>query len=165
MEKLVRRDKTNYYLDLAETVSQRCTCLRRHYGAVIVKDDEVISTGYVGTPRGRQNCSDLGYCLRAKMGIPRGERYELCRSVHAEANAIISASRRDMIGSTLYLVGRNVDNGEYIENAICCSMCKRLVINAGIEKVVVRDDKDHYRVIQVTDWIADDESLRGVLGY
>ena len=132
---------------------------------MIVKDDEVISTGYVGAPRGRQNCSDLGYCLRTKMGIPRGERYELCRSVHAEANAIISASRRDMIGATLYLVGRNVDSGEYIENAVCCSMCKRLVINAGIERVIVRDDKENYRVISVADWIADDESLRGVLGY
>ena len=165
MQALQRRDKTNYYLDLAETVSQRCTCLRRHYGAVIVKEDEVISTGYVGAPRGRENCSDLGYCLRAKMGIPRGQRYELCRSVHAEANAIISASRRDMLGATLYLVGREVDSGNYIENAMCCSMCKRLVINAGIEKVIVRDDKDHYRVIDVNDWITDDESLRGVLGY
>ena len=160
-----RRDKVNYYLDLAESVSQRGTCLRRNYGAVIVKNDEVISTGYVGAPRGRQNCSDLGYCLRTKMGIPRGERYELCRSVHAEANAIISASRRDMIGATLYLVGRNVDSGEYIENAVCCSMCKRLVINAGIERVIVRDDKENYRIISVADWIADDESLRGVLGY
>lgn len=165
MEKLVRRDKINYYLDLAETVSQRCTCLRRHYGAVIVKDDEVISTGYVGAPRGRQNCSDLGYCLRQKMGVPRGERYELCRSVHAEANAIISASRRDMIGSTLYLVGKEVDTGNYIENAVCCSMCKRLVINAGIEQVIVRDSRDEYRVIPVSQWIVDDESLRGVLGY
>ncbi len=165
MEKLERRDKVNYYLDLAETVSQRCTCLRRHYGAVIVKDDEVISTGYVGAPRGRENCSDLGYCLRQKMGVKRGERYELCRSVHAEANAIISASRRDMIGSVLYLVGREVDTGNYIENAVCCSMCKRMVINAGIEKVVVRDDREHYRVIDVTSWIEDDESLRGVLGY
>jgi len=165
MEKLERRDKINYYLDLAETVSQRCTCLRRHYGAVIVKDDEVISTGYVGAPRGRQNCSDLGYCLRAKMGVPRGERYELCRSVHAEANAIISASRRDMIGSTLYLVGKEVDTGNYIENAVCCSMCKRMVINAGIEQVIVRDNRDDYRVIPVSQWIADDESLRGVLGY
>ncbi len=165
MEKLARRDKTNYYLDLAETVSQRCTCLRRHYGAVIVKDDEVISTGYVGAPRGRQNCSDLGYCLRKKMGVPRGERYELCRSVHAEANAIISASRRDMLGATLYLVGKEVDTGEYIENAVCCSMCKRMVINAGIAKVVVRDDLDNYRVIDVNTWIENDESLQGVLGY
>ena len=165
MQALQRRDKINYYLDLAETVSQRCTCLRRHYGAVIVKEDEVISTGYVGAPRGRQNCSDLGFCLRANMGVPRGQRYELCRSVHAEANAIISASRRDMLGATLYLVGREVDTGSYVENAVCCSMCKRLVINAGIQQVIVRDDRDHYRVIQVSDWIADDESLRGELGY
>ena len=165
MEPLKRRDKVNYYLDLAETVSQRCTCLRKHYGAVIVKNDEVISTGYVGAPRGRQNCSDLAYCLRSKLGIPRGERYELCRSVHAEANAIICASRRDMIGATLYLVGKEVSTGEYVENAICCSMCKRMVINAGIDQVVVRDNKDQYRVIQVADWIADDESLQGQLGY
>lgn len=162
---LERRDKINYYLDLAESVSQRCTCLRRHYGAVIVKDDEVISTGYVGAPRGRQNCTDLGYCLRSRMNIPRGERYELCRSVHAEANAIISASRRDMLGATLYLVGKEVATGNYVENTVCCSMCKRLVINAGIETVIVRDDRDHYRSIPVSDWVADDESLRGVLGY
>ncbi len=174
MDTLERRDKVNYYLDLAEIVSQRCTCLRRHYGAVIVKNDEVISTGYVGAPRGRQNCSDLGYCLRERKGVPRGERYELCRSVHAEANAILCASRRDMIGSTLYLVGRMVERdpetgtcrqGGYVENAVCCSMCKRLVINAGIAQVVCRDDKEHYRVINVEDWVADDESLRGVLGY
>lgn len=165
MEALQRRDKVNYYLDLAETVSQRCTCLRRHYGAVIVKEDEVISTGYVGAPRGRANCTDLGYCLRAKMGVPRGQRYELCRSVHAEANAIISASRRDMLGAALYLVGRECDTGEYVKDAMCCSMCKRMVINAGIDRVIVRDDKERYRVIQVSDWIADDESLRGELGY
>ncbi len=161
----MRRDKINYYLDLAEVVSQRCTCLRRHYGAVIVKDDEVISTGYVGAPRGRENCTDLGYCLRAKLDIPRGERFELCRSVHAEANAIISASRRDMLGADLYLTGTEVSDGSYIKNAVCCSMCKRLVINAGIARVFVRDDKDRYRVIDVGDWVTDDESLRGELGY
>ena len=165
MSKLQRRDKINYYLDLAEIVAKRCTCLRRHYGAVIVKDDEVISTGYVGAPRGRANCSDLGFCQREKLSIPRGERYELCRSVHAEANAIISASRRDMLGATLYLVGREVSSGEYIQNATSCSMCKRMVINAGIEQVIVRDDADNYRVIHVTDWVKDDESLQGVLGY
>ncbi len=165
MEALKRRDKINYYLDLAETVSQRSTCLRRHYGAVIVKADEVISTGYSGAPRGRQNCCDLGYCLRESMGLHRGERYELCRSVHAEANAIISASRRDMLGATLYLVGSEVETGEYIENTTSCAMCKRLVINAGIKHVIVRDDRENYRVIDVNDWIKDDESLRGVLGY
>lgn len=160
-----RRDKTNYYLDLAETVSQRCTCLRRHYGAVIVKNDEVISTGYVGAPRGRQNCTDIGQCIRQRLGIPRGERYELCRSVHAEANAIISASRDKMIDSTLYLVGVEVDTGNYIKNGICCSMCKRLVINAGISYVIIRDDRDNYRKIDVQDWIINDESIEGVFGY
>ena len=146
-----RRDKTNYYLDLAEMVSQRCTCLRRHYGAVIVKNDEVISTGYVGAPRGRKNCTDLGECVRKKMGVPRGERYELCRSVHAEANAIISASRDKMIGSSMYLIGIEVDTGEYIKNANSCSMCKRLIINAGIKKVFIRDTKETYRMILVSD--------------
>ena len=165
MEKMERRDKVNYYLDLAETVAQRSTCLRRRYGAVIVKNDEVISTGYVGAPRGRANCSDLGYCLRTQLNVPRGERYELCRSVHAEANTIISGSRRDMLGSTLYLAGQEVPTGEYIQNATCCSMCKRMVINAGIETVVVRDDKDHYRIIPVSSWVEEDESLQGQLGY
>lgn len=160
-----RRDKANYYLDLAEMVSQRGTCLRRLYGAVIVKNDEVISTGYVGSPRGRKNCSDIGGCVRERLNIPRGERYELCRSVHAEANAIISASRDKMIGAALYLVGIDLKTGGYVENSSCCSMCKRLVINAGIEKVYLRDTKDEYRIVEVSDWIADDESLAGTFGY
>ncbi|MBE6791333.1 MAG: cytidine/deoxycytidylate deaminase family protein [Clostridia bacterium] len=160
-----RRDKINYYLDLAEIVSQRTTCLRRRYGAVIVKNDEVISTGYVGAPRGRKNCTDLGYCIRQEMGIPRGERYELCRSVHAEANAIISASRDKMIDATLYLTGVEVADGSYVSNSCCCSMCKRMVINAGIKEVVIRDDKENYRIIPVNDWIEDDESLVGKKGY
>ncbi|MCR5829360.1 MAG: cytidine deaminase [Lachnospiraceae bacterium] len=160
-----RRDKINYYLDLAEVVAHRSTCLRRHYGAVIVKNDEVISTGYVGAPRGRANCSDIGTCIRTELGIPRGERYELCRSVHAEANAIISASRRDMIGASLFLTGMEADTGEYIKNSNSCSMCKRMIINSGIEKVYVRDDKENYRVIEVSTWIEDDESLIGKFGY
>ncbi|MBO5396928.1 MAG: cytidine/deoxycytidylate deaminase family protein [Clostridia bacterium] len=160
-----RRDKINYYLDLAEIVSQRTTCLRRRYGAVIVKNDEVISTGYVGAPRGRKNCTDLGYCIRTELQIPRGERYELCRSVHAEANAIISASRDKMIDATLYLTGVEVADGSYVSNSCCCSMCKRMVINAGIKEVIIRDDKDNYRIIPVSDWIEDDESLIGKLGY
>lgn len=159
-----RRDKRNYYLDLAEMVSKRGTCLRRLYGAVIVKNDEVISTGYVGAPRGRKNCSDMGYCIRQQMNIPRGERYELCRSVHAEANAIISASRDKMIDSTLYLTGIEND-GSYVANSCCCSMCKRMVINAGIKEVVIRDDRDRFRVIPVSDWIENDESLKGTKGY
>lgn len=160
-----RRDKINYYLDLADVVSKRGTCLRRLYGAVIVKNDEVISTGYVGAPRGRKNCSDLGYCIRQKMNIPRGERYELCRSVHAEANAIISAERERMIGSTLYLSGREVSTGQYVKNSSSCSMCKRMIINAGISTVIIRDDDNNYRTIRVQDWIDNDESLNGQIGY
>ena len=162
---LPRRDKINYYLDIAETVLQRGTCLRRNFGAIVVKNDEIVSTGYTGAPRGRKNCSDLGYCIREKLAIPRGERYELCRSVHAEANCIISASRRDLIGSTLYLVGRDKKTSELVENTNSCSMCKRMIINAGIETVVVRNTADEYTVISVEDWIENDESLDGVRGY
>ncbi|HPX93448.1 MAG TPA: dCMP deaminase family protein [Bacillota bacterium] len=160
-----RRDKTNYYLDLAEVVSERSTCIRRHYGAVIVKDDEVISTGYVGAPRGRANCNELGYCTRERLQVPRGERYELCRSVHAEANAIISAARSEMIGSSLYLVGKEVTTGDYIKEASSCAMCKRLIINAGIKYVYIRDTRDQYRKIEVQDWIVNDESIEGSYGY
>jgi dCMP deaminase len=161
----MRRDKINYYLDLAEVVAQRGTCLRRHYGAVVVKNDEVVSTGYVGAPRGRQNCSDIGKCIRQELNIPRGERYELCRSVHAEANAIISASRSSMLDASIFLCGVEVDTGKYIANSNSCSMCKRMIINAGIRTVYIRDSKDEYRVINVQDWIEDDESLIGTLGY
>lgn len=162
---MARRDKINYYLDLAEMVSNRGTCLRRRYGAVIVKNDEVISTGYVGAPRGRKNCIDLGTCVRVQLNIPRGERYELCRSVHAEANAIISAPRDKMIGSSMFLCGLEMDTDEYIRNSSCCSMCKRMVINAGIEKVYIRDSKDEYRMVLVQDWVDNDESLEGTFGY
>ena len=160
-----RRDKINYYLDIADTVSARSTCLRRHYGAVIVNRDQIISTGYSGAPRGRQNCTDLGYCVRNKLNIPRGERYELCRSVHAEMNAIISASRSEMMGATLYLSGREVDTGEYVVDSSCCSMCKRLIINSGIERVVIRDDAEHFRTVEVIAWVMNDESIDGTRGY
>lgn len=160
-----RVDKHNYYLDIADTVTERGTCLRRRFGAIIVKNDEIVSTGYAGAPRGRKNCSDLGFCMREKLNIPRGERYELCRSVHAEANCIISAPRSETMGATLYLVGRDVKTGELVEDACCCAMCKRMVINAGIENVIVRNTKTKYTVYPVSDWVENDESLEGVLGY
>ena len=154
-----RISKENYYLNIAETVLERSTCLRRLYGAIIVKNDEIISTGYNGAPRGRANCSDLGYCSREAMKIPRGERYELCRSVHAEANAIISAARRDIVGGTLYLVGRDARTHELLSDATSCSMCRRLVINAGLEKVVIRKSETDFEVVPVSDWIAEDDLL------
>jgi len=160
-----RVDKINYYLDIAETVIERGTCLRRNFGAIIVKNDEIISTGYVGAPRGRKNCCDLKYCMREKLNVPRGERYELCRSVHAEQNAIISADRKSMINSTLYLVGKNYKDNTYVENARPCALCKRMIINAGIKEVIIRDTKDKYTKIEVEDFIKNDESLEKVLGY
>ncbi len=161
----MRTDKINYYLDIAETVLERGTCLRRNYGAIIVNNDQIISTGYVGAPRGRKNCIDMGICVRENLKVPRGERYELCRSVHAEQNAIIHASRENMIGATLYLVGKDAGTGAYVENASACSMCKRMIINAGIEKVIIRNSKEKYTVVEVSDWIINDESLSGVFGY
>lgn len=160
-----RVSKINYYLDIAETVAKRSTCLRKHYGAIIVKNDCIVSTGYNGSPRGRKNCSDINYCMRDKLNIPRGERYEMCRSIHAEANAIISASREEMIGSTLYMACIDAKTGELASGTSSCAMCKRQVINAGIEYVVIRDTLDTYRIIKVTDWIENDDSLSGQFGY
>ena len=155
----MRRDKLNYYLDIAETVLARGTCLRRNFGAIIVKNDQIISTGYVGAPRGRENCCDLGYCTREAMNVPSGERYELCRSVHAEANAIISAARRETLGATLYMACVEPDTGALIPGSTSCSMCRRLIINAGIERVVIRDTRTEYRVVEVADWVREDDSL------
>ena len=154
-----RIDKENYYLNIAETVAGRSTCLRRCYGAILVKSDEIISTGYNGAPRGRRNCVDLNYCTREALNIPSGERYELCRSVHAEANAIISAARRDTLGATLYMVCVAPETGALIPGSTSCSMCRRLIINAGIRRVVIRDTPTEYRVVEVSDWVEEDDSL------
>ena len=154
-----RVSKRNYYLDIAQTVLERATCLRRVYGAIIVKNDEIISTGYNGAPRGRKNCVDLGYCTREQLKVPRGERYELCRSVHAEANAIISASRRDMAGGTIYLVGRNAATGELLNDATSCLMCRRMIINAGLDEVVIRRTETEFDIVPVQKWIDEDDSL------
>ena len=154
-----RTSKQNYYLDIADSVLERSTCLRRKYGAIIVLHDEIVSTGYNGAPRGRLNCSDLGHCTRDALNIPSGQRYELCRSVHAEANAIISASRRECIGATLYLSGRNSKTGEILTDTTPCSMCRRMIINAGISMVVCRTGEDVYEKIHVRDWVFNDDSL------
>jgi len=154
-----RKDKENYYLDIAETVLHRSTCRRRKYGAIIVLNDEIIATGYNGAPRGRKNCLDRSVCMRDELGIPSGERYELCRSVHAEANAIISAARRDMLGSTLYLTGIDARTGDLLEDTNSCSMCRRLIINSGIEKTVCRVKGDKYNVTHIRDWVFNDDSI------
>lgn len=160
-----RVSKHNYYLDIAQTVSERSTCLRKRYGAIIVKNDTIISTGYNGAPRGRKNCTDLGTCHRDQLGIPRGERYELCRSIHSEANAIIAASRENMLGATLYMCCTDPKDGHVIGGTNSCMMCKRLVINAGISTVIIRETADTYTVIDVADWIEQDDSLSDSFGY
>lgn len=160
-----RVSKENYYLDIAQTVAERSTCLRKMYGAIIVKDDVIVSTGYNGAPRGRKNCSDINFCMRDKLNIPRGERYEMCRSVHAEANAIIAAARERMLGATIYMVCIDPKTDEVVSGTSSCMMCKRQIINAGISTVVIRDTETEYRVINVEDWIENDDSLSGTFGY
>ena len=160
-----RRDKINYYLDIAEVVGVRGTCLRRNYGAIIVKNDEIIATGFNGAPRGRSNCCDLGTCVRERLNVPTGQRYELCRSVHAEANCIISAARSEMLGATIYLVCKNPQTGNLLDDAEPCSMCKRMIINAGIAKVIIRLTMNDFKTVNVEKWIEDDESLAGSEGY
>lgn len=160
-----RVSKENYYLDIAQSVAMRSTCLRKMYGAIIVKNDSIISTGYNGAPRGRANCSDLNYCLREKMQIPRGERYELCRSIHSEANAIIAASRDQMIDSDLYMTCVDPKTKSVVSKVCSCQMCKRMIINAGINRVIVRENDTDYTIYNVQDWITDDDSLSGKSGY
>lgn len=152
-----RPDKDHYYCYIAREVARRSTCLRRWFGAVIVTNDQIISTGYAGAARGALNCTDIGYCPRQKAGIPHGERYELCRSVHAEMNAIIHAARSDMIGGTLYLVGMDAGTGEIIDGGRPCRICARLIINAGIATVKVLETDGGITVFNVADFINDEQ--------
>lgn len=152
-----RISKPEYYLKIAEAVSLRGTCLRRKFGSIIVKDDRIVSTGYVGAPRGRINCCDRGTCYRMEHNVPSGQRYELCRSCHSEMNAVIQASPEEMKYATLYLVGLEND-GSYT-NADCCSMCKRVIINSGINTVIARQADGSFKKIHVTEWINNDDSL------
>ena len=147
-----RIDKENYYLDIAETVLERSTCRRVRGRAIIVRNDEIVSTG-LKAPRAGPNQIDLGHCTWERRGGPESGRYELCRSVHAEANAIISAARSECLGGALYLVSRDAVTGELLERQEPCSVCCRMIINAGLSKVVVQDSGSRYRVFRVQDWV------------
>ena len=175
MEPVTRQPKELYYLGIAEAVADRSTCLNKKYGAIIVKDDHVVSTGYNGAARGIPNCSDLGKCFRIANNIPRGTHYEACMSVHAEANAIITASPEEMKDSTMYIYGWDCIHHCVVENPDCCIMCKRLIINAGIKEVIFADLKglkiqDHtrkeygYRVRLVRDWVSNYDASSSI-GY
>ena len=153
-----RPGKQEYYLGIAAQVSRRGTCLRRQYGAVIVNDDQIVATGYAGAPRGVANCVDLNYCLRQAQNIPPGQRYELCRSVHAEMNAVIHASRTQTLGAALYLYGQETD-GQPTQNPEPCLLCRRVIINAGIEQVVYQPAGQGIAVVKVADWVDEENRL------
>lgn len=138
MEKNNRPDWDEYFLNIAQEVGKRSTCLRRRYGAIIVKDKIIVSTGYNGAPRGEDNCIDTGICERERLHIPKGERYELCVAVHAEANAIINADPLKMQDATIYIVGINVADGSFASGAPCL-MCRRMIKNAQIANVIYLD--------------------------
>ena len=129
-----RTSKENYYLDIADAVSERSTCLRRRYGAIIVKDHIIISTGYNGAPRGEANCIDTGICERERLHVPKGQNYELCVAVHAEQNAIINADPAVMEGATIYIVGINADGT--LASGKPCLLCRRMLRNAKLAQVV-----------------------------
>ena len=149
-----RKDKRNYYLDIAQTVSERGTCMFVNSGAIIVKNDSIIATGYSGSPRGRKNCIDINACSR------EGKGNDGCRCVHAEANCIISAAYSEMIGGTMYLCSVDKTTGNIISSEEhCCSMCKKLIINAGIDRVIIRINPTDYKEIIVRDWIFNDDTL------
>ena len=156
MNKPQRPDKIRYYLDIAKTVAQRCTCFRARSGAIIVRDDQIISTGYIGAPRGTKDCLERGSCLREKLNIPHGQRYELCRSVHAEQNAIINAARAgvSLLNGDLYLYGERPQTGELMD-IVPCYFCKRMIINAGINQVFAQMHDGSTKRFLVGEWVKD----------
>lgn len=167
--KYVRPSKDESFMEIAESVSMRSTCLRRRYGAVIVsKDGRIVSTGYNGAPRSRDNCIDIGTCLREELGVKPGTHYEICRAVHAEANAIINGNPLEIIGGTLYLCGTDVATNAPSKYITPCAMCERLILNAQIAKVVMRDQNRNLVEVNPLDWEDDarliEEHRRNILG-
>ncbi len=150
-----RPPKDKYYLDIAKQIAQRSTCLRNKLGAIIVKDDVIVAAGYVGAPRKTKDCFERGNCLRNEMNIPHGQRFELCRSVHAEQNAIINAARSGatVLGGDMFIYGETM-KGELF-NAVPCFICKKMIINAGLNRVICSMKDGSYKVFNVQDWVKD----------
>ena len=156
MENKYRPSKDEYYLGIAKGVAQRCTCMSAKGGAVIVRDDQIVATGYIGAPRGTKDCFERGNCLRRELGIPSGQRYELCRSVHAEQNAIIGAARVgvSILGGTMYLYfAKRSPEGDKLVNALPCFWCKKTIINSGIKRFVGNDENGDVKSYLVEDWV------------
>ncbi len=155
MKEAKRVSKNRYYLNIAEEVSKRATCMSAHFGCIIVKDDQIISTGYNGAPRGTKDCYEIGNCLRRKLGVKSGTQYEMCRSVHAEQNAIINAARAgvSLLGGTMYLFGRRVwDGADQLLEAYPCFICKKMILNAGIDRMIVNDENGEIVEFSVEEW-------------
>jgi dCMP deaminase len=149
--KRVRPGWDEYFIGIAKAVAARATCLRRKYGAVITKDNIIVSTGYNGAPSGMKDCLEVGRCTRKELQIPHGERYELCHSVHAEANAIIRASVAELRGATIYISGSDEEDNECISEP--CMMCKRMILNAKVAKVVYSDGDGGYVIVDPGKWL------------
>jgi dCMP deaminase len=151
-----RVSKDEYYLGIAEEVGRRSTCWRRSIGAIIIRDDQIISTGYVGAPRKTKSSFEHGFCLRDKLKIPHGQRYELCRSVHAEQNAIINAARAgvSLLGGDIYIYGSVFGKDKRID-AFPCYICKKMIINAGLTRVISSTEDGKMKIFRVDDWIKD----------
>jgi len=154
--KLKRISKEGYYLGIAKEVAHRSTCFRRSIGAIIVRDDQIISTGYVGAPRKTKDSLVHGFCLRDRLEIPHGQRYELCRSVHAEQNAIINAARAgvSLLGGDIYIFGTIPGKGQSID-AFPCFICKKMIINAGLRRAVCSTEKGKMKIFNIQDWVKD----------
>ncbi|MCK4520542.1 dCMP deaminase family protein [Candidatus Parcubacteria bacterium] len=152
---MMRPSKDQYYLNIAREVAQRSTCMRMKFGAIIVRDDQIIATGYVGAPRNTKDCLERGNCLRDQLKIPHGQRYELCRSVHAEQNAIINAARAgvSLLGGDMFLYCED-QKGE-MKNAIPCFICKKMIINAGLNRVICSTEEGKYKIFNIQDWVHD----------
>lgn len=150
-----RSTKDDYYLAIARQIGQRSACYRNRMGSVIVKEDQIIATGYIGAPRKTKDCFERQNCLRTELGMPHGQRYEICRSVHSEQNAIINAARgaASTLGGKIYIWGEDSETGKIIE-AFPCFICKRMIINAGIESAIVMTKKG-INIFKVEDWVGE----------
>ncbi len=151
----MRTTKEEYYLNIAKEVAQRSTCFRRKGAAIIVRGDQIVSAGYIGAPRKTKDCFERGNCLREKLNIPHGERYELCRSVHAEMNAIINAARAgvSLYDGDMYLYMESPE-GDPVDS-FPCFICKKMIINSGINKFISSLGNGELKVFQVSDWVRD----------
>jgi len=150
---MLRVSKEKYYLDLAKTLGQRSTCFRNKLGAIIVRDEQIVATGYIGAPRKTKDCIERNNCLRRELNIPHGQRYEICRSVHAEQNAIINAARAgvSILGGDMYLSGATAEGKKL--DTFPCFICKKMIINAGLKRFICITKDDKIKIFLIEDWV------------